>query len=202
MLTPGGGLAVQADARAYAASMAPVDLAYLDPPYNQHRYHGNYHVWETLIRWDAPAHYGVARKRVDARDPASRSPFNSRRTIHAALAETIAAVPARVVVASVNDEGFVTVDELAGMARARGAEVRVLAFEARRYVGSVIGVHSPAGVKVGTRAGAATSSTWCWPGRATSSTRWWTPRARPTCCPAQAWTRMPARSVTNEALRR
>lgn len=150
VLTPGGGLAVQADARAYAASMAPVDLAYLDPPYNQHRYHGNYHVWETLIRWDAPAHYGVACKRVDARDPASRSPFNSRRTIHAALAETIAAVPARVVVASVNDEGFVTVDELAGMARARGAEVRVLAFEARRYVGSVIGVHSPAGVKVGT----------------------------------------------------
>ena len=40
--------------------------------------------------------------------------------------------------------------ETTPLARARGAEVRVLAFEARRYVGSVIGVHSPAGVRVGT----------------------------------------------------
>ena len=31
-----------------------VDLVYLDPPYNQHRYATNYHVWETLVRWDAP----------------------------------------------------------------------------------------------------------------------------------------------------
>ena len=42
------------------------DLAYLDPPYNQHRYFTNYHVWETLVAWDAPEAYGVARKRVDA----------------------------------------------------------------------------------------------------------------------------------------
>ena len=46
------------------------------PPYNQHRYFTNYHVWETLVRWDAPAHYGVACKRVDARDEVTRSPYN------------------------------------------------------------------------------------------------------------------------------
>ena len=46
----------------------PVDLMYLDPPYNQHRYFTNYHVWETLVRWDEPEHYGIACKRVDARD--------------------------------------------------------------------------------------------------------------------------------------
>ena len=44
------------------------DLAYLDPPYNQHRYFTNYHVWETIVAWDRPEHYGVACKRVDARD--------------------------------------------------------------------------------------------------------------------------------------
>lgn len=55
------------------------DLAYLDPPYNQHRYFTNYHVWETLVAWDAPEHYGVACKRIDARDPATRSAFNRRR---------------------------------------------------------------------------------------------------------------------------
>ena len=54
------------------------DLAYLDPPYNQHRYFTNYHVWETLVRWDRPAHYGIACKRADARDPATKSVFNYR----------------------------------------------------------------------------------------------------------------------------
>ena len=65
---------------------AEVDLAYLDPPYNQHRYDSNYHVWETIVAWDAPAHYGVACKREDLRDPARRSAFNGRRTMPAALA--------------------------------------------------------------------------------------------------------------------
>ena len=46
---------------------------YLDPPYNQHRYFTNYHVWETLVRWDEPEHYGIACKRVDARDDAPRA---------------------------------------------------------------------------------------------------------------------------------
>ena len=52
-----------------AATVGEFDLAYLDPPYNQHRYFTNYHVWETLVAWDAPEHYGVACKRADAREP-------------------------------------------------------------------------------------------------------------------------------------
>ena len=49
-----------------AATLGSFDLAYLDPPYNQHRYFTNYHVWETLVAWDAPEHYGIACKRIDA----------------------------------------------------------------------------------------------------------------------------------------
>ena len=32
----------------------PFDLAYLDPPYNQHPYGANYHVLNTLTLWDKP----------------------------------------------------------------------------------------------------------------------------------------------------
>lgn len=149
VLTPGRGTAVRADAQAYVATMPSVDLAYLDPPYNQHRYFTNYHVWETLVRWDAPEHYGIACKRVDARDDATRSAFNSRRTIHAALADTIAQVRAEVVVVSFSDEGLVGIDDVVAFCAARGGAVRVLAFDSRRYVGSTIGVYSPSGVKVG-----------------------------------------------------
>ena len=70
------------------ATLPEVDLAYLDPPYNQHRYFTNYHVWETLVAWDAPAHYGVACKRLDAREPSTKSVFNDRRRAPDALARS------------------------------------------------------------------------------------------------------------------
>ena len=56
-----------------AAATTPVDVAYIDPPYNQHSYLANYHIWETLVRWDKPAHYGVACKRTDVREAAGAS---------------------------------------------------------------------------------------------------------------------------------
>ena len=58
-------------------ALAGVDLAYVDPPYNQHSYLGNYHVWETLVVATSPIHYGVACKRADCRT--RKSAYNSRR---------------------------------------------------------------------------------------------------------------------------
>ena len=78
-LLPGGGRAVRGDATVLAGGLGGHDLAYLDPPYNQHRYFTNYHVWETIVAWDHPEHYGVACKRVDARDDDTKSVFNRKR---------------------------------------------------------------------------------------------------------------------------
>ena len=114
------GVAVRADALDHVATAGPFDLAYLDPPYNQHRYFTNYHVWETIAAWDHPASYGVARKRVDA----------------------------AVAVVSYNDEAWVSLDELVAMCAVRG-KVEVLTFDSKRYVGAQIGIHDPSGNKVG-----------------------------------------------------
>ncbi len=146
---PGTGVAVRGDAAELAGVLGSFDLAYLDPPYNQHRYFTNYHVWETLVAWDRPEHYGVACKRVDARDDHTKSVFNGKRTMPGALAATIAAVDAEVVVVSYNDESWVTLDELRQMCAVHG-EVVALAFDSRRYIGAQIGIHSPSGDKVGT----------------------------------------------------
>lgn len=151
VLVPGTGRALRCDAREAVATVGPVDLAYLDPPYNQHRYFTNYHVWETLVRWDAPAHYGIACKREDAREPATKSDFNSRPRIRQALADVVADVQATVVVVSFSNEGFLPLFDVKAMCEGRGHPVRVLAYDTRRYIGSVIGVYSPAGVKVGTQ---------------------------------------------------
>jgi adenine-specific DNA-methyltransferase len=148
-LMAGGGSAIRADARDIVASLPAVDLAYLDPPYNQHRYFTNYHIWETLVAWDEPAHYGVACKRVDARDATTKSVFNDRRTMPEALAGVIAAVNAAVVAVSYNNEAWISIDELEAMCAARGDSVLTLAFDSKRYVGAQIGIHDPTGKKVG-----------------------------------------------------
>ncbi len=149
-LLPGPGRTVGGDASDLVHALPRTDLMYVDPPYNQHRYFTNYHIWETLVRWDQPAHYGVACKRADAREPHTRSAFNSKRLMPEAFAELIAAARADVVVVSYNDEAWVTAEQVSGWLRESGHdEVAVLAFDSKRYVGAQIGVHNPAGERVG-----------------------------------------------------
>jgi adenine-specific DNA-methyltransferase len=148
-LLEGGGRACRGDAVELAAQLGEFDLAYLDPPYNQHRYFTNYHVWETLVAWDAPEHYGVACKRTDARHPETKSDFNVRRRMPDALAAVVREVRARVLVLSYNDESWLTLDELRSLCATRG-DVEVLTFDSPRYVGARIGIHNPGGARVGT----------------------------------------------------
>jgi adenine-specific DNA-methyltransferase len=147
-LLPGSGRTVRGDAIELASSLGSFDLAYLDPPYNQHRYFTNYHVWETIVAWDHPEHYGVACKRVDARDDETKSVFNRKRQMPDALRRTIAAVDAEIVVVSYNDESWVSLDELREMCAVHG-DVVALAFDSKRYIGAQIGIHDPSGNKVG-----------------------------------------------------
>ncbi len=129
------------------AAKLDCDLAYLDPPYNQHSYLRNYHVWETLVRWDQPEVYGIANKRTDCRTRLSA--FNSRPGIGPALARTIAALRCPTVVVSFNDEGYLGRAALEAMLRPRGP-LRVIEIPYGRYVGAKIGIHNPKGEKVGT----------------------------------------------------
>lgn len=139
------GRALMLDALA-CAQQGSYDAVYLDPPYNQHKYLNNYHVWESLVRWDKPPVYGVARKRVDCRQ--YDSPFNSRRRIHAALRELVDTLDTRYLVVSFNDEGYVSEDELRAILATRGP-VAVLRVDSPRYVGAKIGIYNPSGVKTG-----------------------------------------------------
>jgi len=129
-----------------AADLLEGDVAYLDPPYNQHSYLGNYHVWETLVRWDQPEVYGTACKRVDVRT--RRSAFNTRKTYEAAFAEVVSRVRAPVLVVSFNDEGFLTRERAEEILSSRGP-VRVLERTHPRYVGAKIGIYNPQGERVG-----------------------------------------------------
>lgn len=141
----GKGLARCGDALD-AARELEVDVVYMDPPYNQHSYLANYHIWESLVLWDKPAVYGIACKRVDVRE--RRSAFNLKRQSHQALRDTVAAIRARYLVVSFNNEGYIDREAMEALLSARGP-VTTLEHDFKRYVGAQIGIYNPRGAKVG-----------------------------------------------------
>ena len=148
-LLPGAGHTSHGDALTVAKNAEPVDLAYLDPPYNQHRYFTNYHVWESLVRWDKPDYYGVACKRIDSRAPVTKSRFNYKSTMPTALAEVLAALSAKTIVLSYNNESWLAAEALQDLLTSVRPAVTMLSFPTKRYVGAQIGIHNPAGEKTG-----------------------------------------------------
>lgn len=146
-LLTGRGTALQGDATDIASSLGEVDIAYLDPPYNQHSYRSNYHIWETLVQHDAPAAYGIARKREDCREV--KSPYNSRRSAWDAFSSLVRTVKARHLIVSFSNEGFFAHDDIVSLLEEVRGEVASIPVDTRRYVGAQIGIYNPAGKKVG-----------------------------------------------------
>lgn len=140
----GKGIAHELDA--FEAAAFDVDVAYVDPPYNQHKYLGNYHIWETLVRGDEPAVYGMARKRDDCKT--RRSPFNSKPAFKEAMSRLLLSLQARYLLLSFSDEGYLNQEVLEEILRERGF-VYVFEVAYPRYVGARIGIHNLKGKKVG-----------------------------------------------------
>ena len=129
-----------------AARTLSADVVYLDPPYNQHSYLSNYHVWESLVLWDKPEVYGRAQKRVDCRS--RKSAFNSRLQFTTAFTDVLDGLDALLIVVSFNDEGFIDREAMEALL-SRYGEVTVLAHDYKRYVGAQIGIFNPKGERVG-----------------------------------------------------
>ena len=144
-IVSGQGRALKLEANE-AIKELDVDLIYIDPPYNQHSYLGNYHIWETLVRWDKPETYGVAEKRIDCK--ARKSDFNSKRRIKDAFSEIIENAKAKKLLISFSNEGYLEKKEIEAMLHTRGV-VAAAAIDYKRYVGAQIGIHNPQGDKVG-----------------------------------------------------
>lgn len=131
---------------AFDAATMDADVAYVDPPYNQHSYLGNYHVWESLVLWDKPEVYGVACKRLDCRE--RRSVFNFKRDFRDSMERLLLSIAAPRLVVSFSNEGYMTPDDMRAILEKRG-EVAVIERPYRRYIGAAIGIHDLNGKVVG-----------------------------------------------------
>jgi adenine-specific DNA-methyltransferase len=141
----GKGKAYQFDAEEML-SRVQADVVYMDPPYNQHKYLGNYHIWESLVLWDKPEVYGTACKRMDCKERSSA--FNSKQLAYDAMDNIIQKAKANYIVVSFNNEGYFAKETIESMLSKRG-EVTILEHDFKRYVGAQIGIYNPSGEKVG-----------------------------------------------------
>ncbi len=141
-LWPGEGAELgRGDAAAFCAGRS-ADLCYLDPPYNQHQYGSNYHLLNTIARWDGSA---ISEERsaegelaekagIPPRWRETRSAFCSRTGAAGAFRGLFEAVDARFIVLSYNSEAILPPDELYDLL-ARHAEVEMRSMEYVTYPG-------------------------------------------------------------------
>lgn len=116
---------MQDDANAAARRLRGLDLAYLDPPYNQHPYGSNYFMLNLLVRYERPAQVSrVSGIPADWR----RSGYNVRSQSLPLLKQLVESLDTPFLLVSFNNEGFIPPAEMRALLNRLG---RVEVIEAR-----------------------------------------------------------------------
>ncbi len=126
-------IVMQDDANAAARRLRGLDLAYLDPPYNQHPYGSNYFMLNLLVRYERPERVSrVSGIPADWR----RSGYNVRSQSLPLFEQLVESLDAPFVLVSFNNEGFIPPAEmralLARLGRVEVMETRYNAFRGSR----------------------------------------------------------------------
>ena len=108
------------------------DLTYLDPPYNARQYLPNYHILETIARYDNPTIKGVTGLRVD---PEKISDYCKKGKAASAFRTLFNTLDSRYLLLSYNNEGLLTTEEMTQIFQESGIAntFRLFEFDYRRY---------------------------------------------------------------------
>lgn len=85
------------------------DVLYLDPPYNARQYCSNYHVLETIARYDDPVLNGMTGLRPAENQ---KSEFCSKRIVERAFEDLIANAKFKYIFLSYNNEGLMSLETI------------------------------------------------------------------------------------------
>ena len=132
---PPGATAHRADATSVARDLGPVDLVYIDPPYNARQYSGYYHIPEVLARGWFEGEPVLRGKTGLLASDGQRSAWCSPRRVRHALADLLAATGARHALVSYNSEGLLPDSELRAVLAEASTDGKVRRFSKtyRRY---------------------------------------------------------------------
>lgn len=108
------------------------DLTYLDPPYNGRQYLPNYHILETISKYDYPSIKGVTGQRDD---PVKMSDFCKKSKARKAFADLLSAINSRYILLSYNNEGLLTTEEMSQLIKDAGISrtFQLFEYDYRRY---------------------------------------------------------------------
>ena len=122
----------QEDAVSLSCKLGNLDIAYLDPPYNQHPYGSNYFMLNLIIknRLDVPTSR-VSGITQDWR----RSAFNNPKSALPSLEQVVSALDAKFVIVSYNSEGFISLDQMTSMLTRYG-KVKTVKMQYNTFRGS------------------------------------------------------------------
>jgi adenine-specific DNA-methyltransferase len=93
------------------------DVLYLDPPYNQRQYDSNYHLLETIARYDNPI---IAGKTGLRQSDAQKSKYCSRNKVKQELKDLVQKTKAKYIFLSYNNEGLLSLDDIREILSERG----------------------------------------------------------------------------------
>lgn len=99
------------------AANNPVDVLYLDPPYNQRQYATNYHLLETIARYDTPEIHGKTGLREYS---SQKSKYCARAKVKDVFDDLITHAKAKYIFLSYNNEGLLPIDEIRAIMSKRG----------------------------------------------------------------------------------
>jgi adenine-specific DNA-methyltransferase len=108
------------------------DVLYLDPPYNGRQYISNYHLLETVARYDNPEIKGVTGIR---NDPDATSNYCKRNKVSAAFEQLIEESQFKYIVVSYSNEGLMSEEEISEILKKYGnpKKLKVRKIPYRRY---------------------------------------------------------------------
>jgi len=115
---------MQKEAQTAVEQLSPVDLAYLDPPYNQHPYGSNYFMLNLLASGREPAAEELSQVSGIPKNW-NRSHYNKARHIKTVLERLIATIPASCLLISYNSEGFIKPEEMDVLLSSHGKTTRM-----------------------------------------------------------------------------
>ncbi len=107
----------QKDAVELAGELQPLDIAYLDPPYNQHPYGSNYFMLNLILKNKLDVEIS---KVSGITQGWNRSVFNKPYSALDSMEKIICALQAKYVIVSYNSEGFITFDQMSQMLKKYG----------------------------------------------------------------------------------
>jgi len=110
------------DSNEVVKEVPEVDLAYLDPPYNQHPYGSNYFMLNLILENKYPENISDV---SGIPNNWNRSAYNKKQYAYTALSELVKNIKAKFVLISFNSEGFISLDEMKDMLEKIG-KVQVL----------------------------------------------------------------------------